>query len=284
MKFVIITGMSGAGKSLAVKAFEDIDYYCMDNLPPSLLPDFAKLWRDSSKKNNDVAIVVDIRGGVFFNDLFTSLDILKSEGLIYEILFLDASDEVLIKRFKEHRRPHPADPTGRMIDAIALERQILKEVKEKADHIIDTTSLTNAMLKEEINEIFLMGHVQKKITISIVSFGFKAGIPMDCDLVFDVRFLPNPHYIEEMRDMNGNDKIVQDYVMKFEQSNIFLQKLDDMLKFLMPYYQKEGKTQLVIGVGCTGGKHRSVTISNLLAEIIEKDDYRTIITHRDIYR
>jgi UPF0042 nucleotide-binding protein len=284
MRIIIITGMSGAGKSIAVKSFEDMDYYCMDNLPPSLLPEFAKLFRQSTRTIENIAVVADIRGGVFFNDLFTSLEILKNEGFKYEILFLDATDEVLVKRFKEHRRPHPADPAGRIVDAIEKERLMLQEVKEKSDHIIDTTSLTNAMLKEEISEVFLRGHVQKKITISIISFGFKMGIPMDCDLVFDVRFLPNPHYIDEMRNQTGNDESVQKYVMSFEQSCIFLNKLEDMLKFLMPYYQKEGKTQLVIGIGCTGGKHRSVTIANLLADIIEKDNYRTIVTHRDVNR
>jgi UPF0042 nucleotide-binding protein len=267
-----------------VKSFEDMDYYCMDNLPPSLLPEFAKLFRQSTRTIENIAVVADIRGGVFFNDLFTSLEILKNEGFQYEILFLDATDEVLVKRFKEHRRPHPADPAGRIVDAIEKERSMLQEVKEKSDHIIDTTSLTNAMLKEEISEVFLRGHVQKKITISIISFGFKMGIPMDCDLVFDVRFLPNPHYIDEMRNQTGNDESVQKYVMSFEQSCVFLDKLEDMLKFLMPYYQKEGKTQLVIGIGCTGGKHRSVTIANLLADIIEKDNYRTIVTHRDVNR
>jgi UPF0042 nucleotide-binding protein len=284
MKFVIITGMSGAGKSQAVKAFEDINYYCMDNLPPSLLPAFAKLYRESTKTITDVAIVVDIRGGVFFDDLFESLDVLKKEGINYEIIFLDATEEALIKRFKEHRRPHPADPLGRLTEAINKERMMLEEVKKRSNYIIDTSSLTNAMLKEEINEIFLKGHPQKNITISVVSFGFKAGIPIDCDLVFDVRFLPNPHYIDSMREMNGNDLEVQKFVMSHEQSQVFLEKLEDMLRFLLPYYQKEGKTQLVIGIGCTGGKHRSVTISNLLAESIEKDNYRTIITHRDILR
>jgi len=283
MEFVIITGMSGAGKSLAAKAFEDLDYYCMDNLPPSLLPEFAKLCRESTKIIEKVAIVVDIRGGVFFNDLFNSLKILRNEGFNYKILFLDATDDGLVKRFKEHRRPHPIDPNGRVVDSINIERNMLKNVKEKSDYIIDTTSLTNAMLKEEINEIFLRGNIQRNITISILSFGFKQGLPMDCDLVFDVRFLPNPHYVEELKPLNGNDKAVQEYVMKFEQSHIFLDKLEDMMKFLIPYYEKEGKTQLVIGIGCTGGKHRSVTIANLLADKIESDNYRTITTHRDIY-
>jgi UPF0042 nucleotide-binding protein len=227
---------------------------------------------------------VDIRGGIFFNDLFKSLDFLQSEGFKYEILFLDASDEVLTKRFKELRRPHPLTPDGRVIDGIETERLKLKEVKERANNIIDTSNLTTAMLKEEIHRIFLEGKEQKKITISILSFGFKLGIPIDSDLVFDVRFLPNPHYISELRDKTGNDEDVQNYVMKFPESKEFFEKLKDMIDFLIPYYIKEGKSQLVISIGCTGGKHRSVTIANLLGEYIERDNYRVIITHRDIMK
>ncbi len=284
MEFLIITGMSGAGKSQAVKALEDINYYCMDNVPPSLLPEFASLCRESKKTIDKVAIVVDIRGGIFFNDLFKSLDFLESEGFKHKILFLDATDEVLTKRFKELRRPHPLTPDGRVLDGIETERLKLKEVKSRADHIIDTSNLTTAMLKEEIHKIFLEGKEHKKIAISIISFGFKLGIPLDCDLVFDVRFLPNPHYIEDLKDQTGNDIEVQNYVMKFPESNVFFEKLTDMIDFLIPHYIKEGKSQLVIGVGCTGGKHRSVTIANLLGEYIEKDNYRTIVTHRDIMK
>src|SRR6056297_1897949 len=284
MEFLIITGMSGAGKSQAVKALEDINYYCMDNVPPSLLPEFASLCVESKKTIDIVAIVVDIRGGIFFNDLFKSLDFLESEGFKHKILFLDATDEVLTKRFKELRRPHPLTPDGRVLDGIETERLKLKEVKSRADHIIDTSNLTTAMLKEEIHKIFLEGKEHKKIAISIISFGFKLGIPLDCDLVFDVRFLPNPHYIEDLKDQTGNDIEVQNYVMKFPESNVFFEKLTDMIDFLIPHYIKEGKSQLVIGVGCTGGKHRSVTIANLLGEYIEKDNYRTIVTHRDIMK
>src|SRR6056297_281198 len=284
MEFLIITGMSGAGKSQAVKALEDINFYCMDNVPPSLLPEFANLCRESKKTIDKVAIVVDIRGGIFFNDLFKSLDFLQSEGFKYEILFLDATDEVLTKRFKELRRPHHLTPDGRVLDGIETERLKLKEVKDRSNHIIDTSSLTNAMLKEEIHRIFLEGKEQKKITISIISFGFKLGIPIDSDLIFDVRFLPNPHYITDLRDKTGNEEEVQNYVMKFPQSGEFFNKLKDMIDFLIPHYIKEGKTQLVIGIGCTGGKHRSVTIANLLGDYIERDNYRVIITHRDIMK
>jgi len=281
MKFIIITGLSGAGKSQAVRVLEDIGYYCMDNLPPALLPDFADLCLYSKRNIEQVAVVVDIRGGQFFNDLFKSLHDLEESGFEYKILFLDASDEVLIKRFKEQRRPHPLSVEGRIIDGIEREREKLKEVKMNANYIIDTTNLTTAMLKEEIKNIFLEGKETKNLTVSIVSFGFKKGIPLDADLVFDVRFLPNPYYVPELKELTGNDKDVRDYVLRWEQTNIFINKLIDMLDFLIPYYIKEGKSQLVIAIGCTGGKHRSVTIANVLYEDLKQKGYRVIMSHRD---
>jgi UPF0042 nucleotide-binding protein len=281
MEFLIITGLSGAGKSQAMKVMEDIGFYCMDNLPPALLPKFAELCYESKRVVNKVAVVVDIRGGEFFNDLFKSLENLKKQGFRYRILFLDASDEILIKRYKELRRPHPLEPEGRIIDGIEKERIKLKEVKERADYIIDTTNFTIGMLKEEIKKIFIEGKESDNLTISILSFGFKHGIPIDADLVFDVRFLPNPHYIDELRDFTGNDKQVRDYVMGWEHTKIFVDKLTDMINFLIPYYIKEGKTQLVIGIGCTGGKHRSVTVANVLYENLKEKGYRVIINHRD---
>lgn len=281
MEFVIITGLSGAGKSQAVKVLEDIGFYCMDNLPPALLPDFAALCYQSKRNIDKVAIVVDIRGGKFFNDLFTSLDMIKSYGLQYRILFLDASDQALIKRYKELRRPHPLSPEGRIVDGINEERKILEEVREKADDTIDTTNFTIPMLKEEIKSIFLEGKDADNLTISVTSFGFKRGVPLDADLVFDVRFLPNPHYIDELRDYTGNDKNVRDYVMNWDETKVFIEKLTDMIDFLIPFYIKEGKTQLVIGIGCTGGKHRSVTVANVLYEYLKEKDRRVIIDHRD---
>ncbi|EOD00419.1 RNase adapter RapZ [Caldisalinibacter kiritimatiensis] len=281
MEFTVITGMSGAGKSQAMKVMEDIGYYCMDNLPPALLPKFAELCYDSKRTISKIAVVLDLRGGKFFNDLFNSLEKLKGSGFKYRILFLDASDEVIIKRYKELRRPHPLSPHGRVIDGIEEEREKLKEVRAKADYIIDTTSFTLGMLKEEIKKIFLEGKEAKSLTVSVLSFGFKHGIPIDADLVFDVRFLPNPHYIEELREFTGNDKQVQDYVMGWEHTRVFVEKLIDMLDFLIPYYIKEGKTQLVIGIGCTGGKHRSVTVANVLYERLKEKEHRVIINHRD---
>lgn len=281
MEFIIITGLSGAGRSQAVKVLEDSGFYCMDNLPPALLPDFADLCSQSKRKIGKVAVVVDIRGGKFFNDLFKSLDILKEQGFNYKILFLDASDEVLIKRFKELRRPHPLSSNGRIIEGIEKERKKLVQVQKKSDHIIDTSNFTLAMLKEEIKSIVIEGKKTDNITISIVSFGFKRGIPLDADLVFDVRFLPNPYYIKELKEYTGNEKQVRDYVMNNEEAKVFAEKLIDMIDFLIPFYIKEGKTQLVIAIGCTGGKHRSVTLANVLYEYLKDNGHRTIKNDRD---
>jgi UPF0042 nucleotide-binding protein len=281
MEFVIITGMSGAGKSQAMKAMEDIGYYCMDNLPPALLPKFAELCYQSKRSIDKVAVVVDIRGGIFFEDLFKSLEALNKKGLKYRILFLDAQDNVLIKRYKELRRPHPLNPNGRIIEGIYEERGLLQEVKKRSDYIIDTSNLTIGMLKEEIGKIFIEGNEVRKITISVVSFGFKYGILLDADLVFDVRFIPNPYYIKELKELNGEDESVRNYVFAWEQTKTFTTKLTDMLEFLIPYYIKEGKTQLIVGIGCTGGKHRSVAIANYIGNKLKKNGHRAIVSHRD---
>lgn len=281
MEFVIITGMSGAGKSQAIKVLEDINYYCMDNLPPALLPNFAELCISTSMDVNKVAVVADIRGGIFFEDLFNSLEELSNKGIAYRIIFLDASDDDLIKRFKEQRRPHPLTTNGTIIDGILEERQRLEEVKRRSDYIIDTTNMKLGRLKEEILNIFVKGDISHNLNINIMSFGFKYGLPQESDLVFDVRFLPNPFYIEELKKFTGNDKNVQEYVMSFDTTTIFLDKLIDMLKFLLPLYIKEGKSSLVISIGCTGGKHRSVTISNYLASLLTAENYRVLLNHRD---
>jgi UPF0042 nucleotide-binding protein len=281
MEFVIITGMSGAGKSQAMKAMEDIGYYCMDNLPPALLPKFAELCYQSKRTIDKVAVVVDIRGGIFFEDLFKGLEDLEEKSIKYRILFLDAEDSVLIKRYKELRRPHPLNPNGRIIEGIGQERVLLEEVKNKADYKIDTSKLTIGMLKEEISKIFVEGKELRRLTISVVSFGFKHGILLDADLVFDVRFIPNPYYIPELRDLTGEDTNVKDYVFAWEQTKTFVKKLLDMLEFLIPYYIKEGKTQLIIGIGCTGGKHRSVAIANKIEDKLKEKGHRAIVNHRD---
>lgn len=282
MEFVIITGMSGAGKSQAIKVLEDINYYCMDNLPPSLLPNFAELCNNSSDQIDKVAVVADIRGGIFFKDLFHSLEELKNMDIKYHILYLDASDDELVKRYKELRRPHPLSTTGTIIDGIHAERERLEDVKKRSDYIIDTTNMKLGRLKEEIYNIFVQGNITYNLNITVMSFGYKYGIPQDADLVLDVRFLPNPFYIEELKNYTGNDKNVQDYVMSFDTTFVFINKLKDMLLFLLPHYIKEGKTSLVVAIGCTGGKHRSVTIANKIAANLSKENYRVMLNHRDV--
>lgn len=281
MRFVIITGLSGAGRSQAVKAMEDMGYYCIDNLPPSLIPKLSDLFNES-KKIDKVALVIDLRGGQFFDDLNESLDFLKKMNYQYDILFLEANDRTLIKRFKESRRKHPLAPEGRIIEGIQNEKAKLDKIRNKATAIIDTSNLTISQLREQLENIFLEGRKFKGLVINIISFGYKSGIPLDADLVLDVRFLPNPFYIDSMRDKTGNDESVRDYVMKFPVTKEFIAKLYDMLEFLIPYYVKEGKTQLVIAIGCTGGKHRSVTIANELHKYLKKKDYAAFVEHRDI--
>ncbi len=283
MKFVIITGLSGAGKSQAMKCMEDLGFYCVDNLPPVLIPKFAELCFTNGGEIEKIALVIDIRGGKFFDDLFESLDELKGKGYKYEILFLDASDETLIKRFKETRRVHPLSSEGRIIDGIDAEREKLENLKIRANKIIDTSNMIPGELKEEIKKIFTEGSgSSNNIMISILSFGFKKGIPLDADLVFDVRFLPNPHYIPELKEFTGNDKSVREYVMKWPESIEFVKKLNDLIDFLIPFYEREGKFQLVIAVGCTGGKHRSVTVANILNDYLKEKGQRVMLNHRDM--
>lgn len=281
MDFLVITGMSGAGKSQAMKVMEDMGYYCMDNLPPALLSKFAELCRESKKPIDKVAVVVDIRGGEFFKTLFKNLEDLINNGISYKILFLEASDNVLIKRYKELRRPHPLTPDGSIINGIKEERVLLQEVKDRANYTIDTSKLNLGMFREEISNIFLEGGEKRNISISITSFGFKYGMLLDGDLVFDVRFIPNPYYIPELKEISGDNESVKDYVFKWPQTNIFISKVIEMLEFLIPYYVVEGKTQLVVGIGCTGGYHRSVAISNRISEILKSNGHRVIISHRD---
>ncbi|GAB6084953.1 RNase adapter RapZ [Alkaliphilus crotonatoxidans] len=281
MRFVIITGLSGAGKSQAVKYMEDFGYFCVDNLPPGLIHKFVDLCQQTKGKIDKIALVTDIRGGMFFDDLFASLEELEELGYPYEILFLEAKDEVLVKRFKETRRNHPLAASGSILEGIQLEREKLKELKKKATHIVNTTKLIPAQLREELKNIYLEGNESNNLIITILSFGFKHGIPLDADLVFDVRFLPNPYYIEEIRDFTGNDQVIREYVMNSPVSVAFSQKLFDMVDFLIPHYIKEGKNQLVIAIGCTGGRHRSVTIANVLNEQLKEKCYRVIMNHRD---
>lgn len=282
MQFLVITGMSGAGKSQAMKVMEDMGYYCMDNLPPALLSRFAELCQESKKPIDKVAVVVDIRGGEFFQHLFKSLEELVDMGIGYKILFLDSSDTVLIKRYKELRRPHPLTPDGSLINGIGKEREILQEVKDRANFIMDTSKFTLGMLREEMANIFLEGGEKRNISVSITSFGFKNGMLLDGDLVFDVRFIPNPYYIPELKEHSGKTLDVIEYVFKWPQTYIFITKVIDMLEYLIPYYTNEGKTQLVVGIGCTGGFHRSVAIANKIGELLKSNGHRVIINHRDL--
>lgn len=282
MRFVIVTGMSGAGKSTVLKFFEDMNFFCVDNLPPALIPKFAELCFEQDGEIDKVAMGIDIRGGKLFADLFKTLSSLKEGGYDFEILFLDASDTTLIKRYKETRRTHPLSKGGSIEEGIKKEREILQEVKKNATYIIDTSNILVRELKEQINHIFIDNKKFESLIITVGSFGFKYGIPIDSDLVFDVRFLPNPFYIQELKELTGNDAPVYDYVMSFEESNIFLDKLTDMIKFLIPQYIKEGKNQLVISIGCTGGKHRSVTLANALYKNLKEDGHSIILKHSDI--
>ena len=281
MKFVIVTGLSGAGKSEAMKSLEDIGFYCVDNLPPSLITKFAQLCFQSKGGIEKIALGIDIRGRSFFNDLSESLDTLKEAGYDYEILFLDCDDNVLIKRYKMTRRNHPLSINTDIVEGIKLERELLDELKHKCNNIINTSNLKPRDLKEEINSIYLEGESDGNLIISMLTFGFKHGIPMDADLVFDVRFLPNPYYIEELKEKTGDEEVVRNYVMNSPISVQFLEKLYDMVDFLIPQYINEGKTHLVIAVGCTGGRHRSVSIGNLLYEHLKQKHYRVVKKHRD---
>ncbi|AIY81574.1 RNase adapter RapZ [Clostridium botulinum] len=283
MRFVIVTGLSGAGKTQATRSLEDLGYFCVDNLPPKLINKFAELCSQSDGKIDKVALVIDIRGGVFFDDLFETLNYLKENEFKYEILFLDASDEVLIKRFKESRRSHPLSPDGRVLNGIIQERSKLREIKDRADIIIDTSKYAIRDLREKMNEHYGDNiESEKQLSITVLSFGFKYGIPVDSDLVFDVRFIPNPFYIPELKQYSGNDKSVKDYVLKQEETITFVEKLQDMLEYLVPNYIKEGKRQLIISIGCTGGRHRSVAIANEIYERLNKGNYKAKIEHRDV--
>lgn len=282
MKFLIVTGMSGSGKSGAVNVLEDIGYYCIDNIPPQLIPKFAEICINNGQMQK-VAIVTDIRGGELFFELDEGLNYLKSNNLDTSIIFLDSSDEALIKRYKETRRRHPLDEQshGSLQRAINTEREVLASVREHADYYIDTTDLSMAQLKETVYSLFL-DNPNESMVVKVMSFGFKYGISREADLVFDVRCLPNPFYIPELKQHTGLESCVRDYVLSFEQSQELEKKLKDMLDFLIPLYIREGKSQLVIAFGCTGGKHRSVTFAETIYKHLVDKNMRCRISHRDI--
>ena len=284
MRFVIVSGMSGAGKSTALKVLEDFGFFCVDNLPVALLPNFGEIASDRQTEVDKVAVGVDIRNGEQLTRLNSQLDVLCELGIEYEILFLDAEDETLVKRYKETRRTHPLAKEDRIETGISREREMISFIRDRADYIIDTTTLLTRELRQEVEKIFVGNEEYGNFIITVLSFGFKYGIPSDADLVFDVRFLPNPYYDLNLRPLTGNDKAIQDFVMEHQESVEFLEKLDDMMEFLIPNYIKEGKYNLVIGIGCTGGKHRSVTITNKLAEKLKHLPYSVKVEHRDIMR
>ena len=283
MRFVVVTGMSGGGKSTVLKMLEDAGFYCVDNLPVPLIEKFMELIMTPGTEITKVALGLDVRADQPFEDVRKILGKLREDGYTFEILFMDASDNVLIKRYKETRRMHPLSPEGRIEDGVRKERKILEGIKKKSDYVIDTSNLLTRELREELGRIFVGNEGYNSLMITILSFGFKNGIPADADLVFDVRFLPNPFYIDELKHKTGNDKEVQDYVLSFIEATDFMEKLVDMLNFLIPNYIKEGKYQLVVGIGCTGGKHRSVTLANeLYARMKNRGSYGIKLYHRDI--
>ena len=286
MRLVIVTGLSGAGKSTALKMLEDARYFCVDNLPIPLVGKFVSLMSGSQEEDvQNAAIGIDARSGKALEELEVVLDKLKAEGNTFEILFLDAEDKVLVKRYKESRRSHPLASNGRVDDGIRLERQKMDFLRKRADYIIDTSHLLTRELRQEIEKIFVNNEKFCNMMVTVLSFGFKYGIPADSDIVMDVRFLPNPYYVEELRPKTGNDVEIQQYVMKYDEAKIFLNKLEDMVTFLIPHYISEGKNQLVISIGCTGGKHRSVTLANELYKRLSQKknrEYGLKIEHRDI--
>ena len=281
----MVTGMSGGGKSTAMRLLEDMGYYCVDNLPIQLIDKFVELLSTPNTEITKVAIGVDVRTDQSFARVEKTLSCLRQNGMVFEVLFMDASDAVLVKRYKESRRMHPlcSAENPRIEDGIEKERKILQQVKKDADYVIDTSKLLTRELKEELDRIFVKNEEYSSLMINILSFGFKHGIPADADLVFDVRFLPNPYYYENLRKLTGNDQEIQDFVMGYDMAHVFLDKLEDMLLFLVPNYVLEGKNQLVVAIGCTGGKHRSVTLANKLYERLQKQaDYGVRLEHRDI--
>ena len=282
MRFVVVTGMSGGGKATAIKILEDGGYYCVDNLPVRLIDKFMELVFMPGSNVDKVVLGLDVRADRPFVYVEEVLAALRQRGYDYEILFMDASDDTLIKRYKETRRAHPCEPQGRVEDGIRKEREILRQIKSKADYVFDTSSLLVRELREELIRVFVDNEKYNSLIVSVMSFGFKNGIPHDADLVFDVRFLPNPYYIDKLKELTGNDKPVSDYVLSFPQTTQFRKMLGEMIRFLIPYYVEEGKNQLVIAIGCTGGQHRSVTMANCLYDDLRGGgDYALKIYHRD---
>lgn len=281
IQFLIITGMSGAGKTLALKIYEDQGAFCIDNLPPALLSKLYELCLQGAGGAQKIAVVTDIRGGEFFNALSEELKLMESKGYRYQILFLEASDDTLVRRYKETRRRHPLAPEGRVLDGIVAEREKLEELRGKANKIINTTDLSREQFKDILGEQFFSFNRLERITTTIISFGYKYGLPLDADIVMDVRFLPNPHYVHSLQPFTGSDPEVQEYIVKWPVAERFMDKFFNLILMLLPCYIIEGKTHLTIAIGCTGGRHRSVAVGDKLAEFLKDKDYRVKVEHRD---
>ncbi len=282
MHLTIVTGMSGAGKTQALRFFEDLGRFCIDNLPPVLMPRLMELYKSVGGDDASVVLVIDARVGSMIKELLDRITGIRSMGHECDVLFLDADNETLVKRYKETRRTHPLDLKGGLLESIEEERNILKGLHDFADVVIDTSDMKLKELHERLKGLYANGSLVKSMRVNVMAFGFKYGAPVDADLVFDVRFLPNPFYIEELKSKTGNDREVQDYVMQFEDSVVFLQKLEDMMEFLLPLYVNEGKSSLTVAIGCTGGKHRSITMTNKLADKIRELGYEANPVYRDI--
>ncbi|MEW6724717.1 MAG: RNase adapter RapZ [Bacillota bacterium] len=284
LRLVIVTGLSGAGKTQAIKALEDLGFFCIDNLPPQLLPKLVELCLESEGRIQRLAVVVDVRGGEFFHELTGALERVEGrEEVSAQILFLEADDEELVRRHKETRRRHPLAPHLTIAEAIHQERKLLEEIRGRATRILDTSQLSPQRLREEVMQVF-SGDPDRRLVITVITFGFKHGLPLDADLVLDVRFLPNPFYVESLTDLGGDDPRVAEYVLKWPVTRQFLRRLYSLICFLIPHYQAEGKTQLVIGIGCTGGCHRSVVIGDQLARLLREKKHTVLVEHRDLTR
>jgi UPF0042 nucleotide-binding protein len=282
--FVVITGLSGAGKSYAIKCFEDMGFFCVDNLPTTLMPTFADLVARAGDRRDRVALGVDVREGEYLSHLLDALIALRQRGHAVEVVFFEANEEALVRRYRETRRRHPLAPDGNVLDGIRAERKALTTVREVADRIVDTSSMTVHQLKDMLIEAYVTPKERPGLAVSLVSFGFKHGVPFDADLVFDVRFLPNPHFVESLKRLDGRDAAVETFVMSFEESRTLLAKIEDLLRFLLPLYEREGKAYLTVAVGCTGGRHRSVTLVELLRRSLEGADRSPVVRHRDVDR
>ena len=282
MKTIIVTGLSGAGKSQAMNCLEDLGYYCVDNMPPMLIDSFIKLTSEGSSHFEKAAFAIDVRVGDLFSDIEKSLDDLAAKGIEYKILFLEASERVLIRRFNETRRKHPLSEGNNAVHGIRKEKELLKSLRDRADYVIDTSNMKVARLWEEVKDLMTSGESEKTFVVNIYSFGYKRGVPLSVDMIFDMRFIPNPYYVKSLKPLTGNNKKVRDFVMRQDVTQEFLDKLEPMLDFLIPFYMKEGKYNLNLAFGCTGGHHRSVATANEVAERLKQKGRRVTLEHRDL--